>query len=365
MAAEQTGGKHADTVTMTPQQQQTIGLKTAKAETRAITEPIKVPGTIAFDPNHVAIVRPLAQGRVIRLLAQPGDAVKANQPLATLDVPTLVNQEEGLASAQASLQEAQAGVAVARDALRRGVILTREGSLSQAETERRRLVLAQAEATASVAQNRVRTLQTQIALLNPGKAPGLADLASPLGGTVVSVNVTPGELIDPTTNSFTVADLSVVVALAQVPEASATLVAVGDPAEVRLASGGSQVWNGKVAALSAQLDTRARTLPARIVLDNRDDTLRAGMFIEATITSNRGRDDVTIPVSAVQFLGKKQVAFTPIGGNRFQSHDLTLGVQQPDWVEVRSGLHAGDEVVTIGSFALKAMLQEAMTSGEH
>ena len=87
------------------------------------------------------------------------------------------------------------------------------------------------------------------------------------------------------------------------------------------------------------------------------------MFVDVTLTSDRGRDDVVVPSGAVQLMGDKRVAFTPLGGDRFQSHDLTVGVEQQDWVEVRKGLNAGDEVVTQGSFELKALLQKALVGG--
>ena len=349
---------------MSQEQQHTIKLQTARAEQRPITEALRVPGTVAFDEGHVARLRPFAQGRVLRLLVQPGDPVRAGQPLAELETPLLTNDEENLAAARASVREAEAGVAVARDALRRGVILARDGSLSRAEAERRRLVLAQAEAAADTAHARVAALQAEVKRLGAAATPGVSVLSSPLAGVVVQVGVTPGGIADPgAAEAFLVANLSVVVVLAQVPEASASLVQVGDPARIHLAAGGDRTWDGKVIALGAALDPQARTLPARIEIANPDGALRAGMFVDVSITSNRGRDDVTVPAGAVQMVGDKHVAFTPMDGDRFQSHDLTLGVERQDWVEVRQGLHAGDEVVTQGSFELKALLQKAMLGG--
>ncbi len=349
-----------DVVRMNAEQQKNVGLATARAERRQITEPVRVAGAVAFDEGHFATLRPLAQARVMRLLVQPGDRVQAGQPLALLDVPSLVAAQNGLASAHASLKEAQSGVAVARDSLRRGEILARDGSLARAEAERRRLELAAADAAAEAARTRVAELETEVRRLDPSEAPGEAVIASPISGAVVSVGVTPGEAVDASTEAFTVADLSVVVVLAQVPEASAALVAVGDPASVRLGSGGARAWAGKVAALSAALDPQARTLPVRIRLDNADGALRSGMFVEVTLTADRGRDGVVVPAAAVQLVGDKHVAFTPAGDGRFRSRELTVGVERPDWVEVREGLSAGDEVVTAGSFALKAVLQKAL-----
>ena len=157
-------------VTMTAEQQHTVKLQTALVTRQAITEPIRVPATIGFDIGHVAVLRPLAPARVLRLLVAPGDRVNAGQALARLQIPSLVDAEERLASARSSLQEASAGVAVARDALRRGEILARDGSLARAEAERRRLVLAQAQATEASARNQISALLTQVAQLDPGGA---------------------------------------------------------------------------------------------------------------------------------------------------------------------------------------------------
>ncbi|WP_428488311.1 efflux RND transporter periplasmic adaptor subunit [Rhodopila sp.] len=350
-------------VRMTQEQQKTIKLQTARAERRPITEPVRVPGTVAFDEGHVARLRPYAEGTVLRLLAQPGDQVHAGQPLAELVLPGLLSAQEGLVGARATMSEAEATVAVAQDALRRGVILARDGSLARAEAERRRLVLAQAKATAEASRARMALLQAEITRLAPTGAPGVSAIVSPIDGVVVTVGVTPGEVISPTTEAFTVADLSVVLVQAQVPENSAALVKAGDPAEVHLAAHQGPTWQGRIIALSAALDPQARTLPARIRLANPGDTLRVGMFVDVTLTSDRGRDDIVVPSGAVQRVGDKRVAFTPLGDGRFQSHDLTLGVEQQDWDEVRNGLTVGDEVVTQGSFELKALLQKAMLGG--
>jgi cobalt-zinc-cadmium efflux system membrane fusion protein len=348
---------------MTPTQQHTSALETSKAVERRITEPVRVPGTIGFAQGHVAILRPLAAGRLVSLLVSAGDHVQAGQPLATLDTPSLVTAQEQLASARATWRSATAAVAVARDAARRADILSQDGSMSRAEAEQRRLLLTQARAEADAARDRAATLQSEVTRLNPGTVPGLARLTSPIPGVVAAIAVTPGEMIDTAAPALTVADLSVVLVAAQIPEASAHLIAVGDVATLHLAAGDDRSWTGTVASLGASLDPQARTLPARIVLPNPDAVLRDGMVVDVTITSDRGRMGVTVPSAAVQLVGDRHVAFVPVGANKFQSRDVTLGVEGPDWTEIRQGLRAGDTVVTNGSFALKALLQQDLLGG--
>ena len=356
-------------VLMSGTQQTTVKLKIEPVRTRAITEPVRVPGTVAFDQDHVAVLHPLAQAQVTRLLVQPGDKVRAGQALAELLMPSLANTEMSLAVARAAEREARTGVAVAADALRRGEILARDGSLSRAEAEQRRLALAQANAKAEAARASAAALKAEVARLDPGDSPGVARLVTPIAGVVVTVGVTPGELVNTAGGAFTVADLSVVQVLARVPEAQVPLVAVGEPATVEIGAGGAdsgpdggsgRTWEGDVVGLGAQVDPATRTLAARIRLANEDFALRGGMAVTVTLTSSRGRDDVTVPAGAVQMVGDKRVAFTALGGDLFKAHELTLGVQRPDWVEVRKGLSVGDPVVTTGSFELKALLQKAM-----
>ena len=349
-------------VEITAEQQKTVQLQMAQAERRPITQPVHVTGTVGFDPGHVAILRPPGQARIIRLLVQAGDVVAAGQPLAEIDLPGLATTEQDLAAAQASVREAEAGVAVAREALHRGEVLARDGSLARAEADRRKLALAQAVAALDTAQARARALQTEIRRLNPTGQPGIAQLSSPLSGVVASVGVTPGEMTDASREAFVVADLSVVLVMAQVPEASAAQVAVNDPAQISLASGGRH-WDGRVATLGAALDPQARTLPARIQLANADGVLRAGMYVDVTITDELGREAVVVPSAAVQMVADKHVVFTPAGEGMFQSHDVQLGVERPDWVELRGGIAAGEQVVTQGSFALKSLLQQTMLGG--
>lgn len=349
-------------VQMSDEQQRTVQLHLARAERRPISETVRVPGAVMFDPGHVALLRPFGQARIIRLLAQPGDVVSAGQKLAELDMPSLATTEQDLAGAKASVREADAGVAVTRDALRRGLLLARDGSLSRAEAERRRLALAQAAAASDTARARVAALQVEVDRLNPGGSPGVASLVSPLKGVVTAVGATPGEVLDQAREAFTVADLSVVMVLAQVPEAAASQVAVNDAVVITMMTGGRR-WDGRVATLGAALDPQARTLPARIRIANGDMALRIGMAVDVSITNATGRDAVVVPSAALQSVADKQVVFTPIGKNRFQAHDVTVGVQRQDTMELRGGVADGDQVVTQGSFELKALLQKSMLGG--
>lgn len=356
--------KQPGMVKMTAEQQKTIGLKTAAAQREAITEPVRLPGLVSFDPLHVAVLRPFGEARVVRLLVQPGDMVVAKQPVVEVEMPGLTDLQQNLVASRASLRETEAGVGVASAALDRAIILARDGSLAWAEADRRRLVRAQAVAAEQTARARIASLETQISRLAPIGTTGLAALRSPIEGTVVALGITPGEVISPTSAAVTVADLQVVMVVAQIPESEVTKVAIGDPAEVSVTGNQGRSWTGRVATLGAQLDPQARTLPARIELANPDRTLRSGMYVNVLLTRSLNRQSIVVPSAAMQLIADKSYVFTPAGGDNFQSHEVQTGVRRQDTVEIRSGLTAGETVVTNGSFELKALLQQAMLDGK-
>ena len=365
--AAESGDKQPGPVTMTAEQQKTVGLKTAPALRQEITKPVRLPGLVDFDPGHVAVLRPFEQARVVRLLVQPGDVVAAHADLAVLEMPGLSTLQQNLAATRASLHEAEAGVAVASASLERAVILSRDGSLARAEADRRRLIRAQAVAAEQTARARIGTLETQIGRLDPIGGPGAsgqAALRSPIGGVVVSVGITPGEVIGTTPAAMTVADLRVVMVVAQIPEGDATTVAVDDPAAIGVTGNGGRRWEGRVATLGAQVDPQTRTLPARIRIANPDGALRAGMYVDVTLTHSLDRESVVVPSAAVQSIADQSYVFSPAGGDRFQGRPVQVGVRRQDTVEVKSGLRTGETVVTDGSFQLKALLQQAMLDGK-
>ncbi len=88
------------------------------------------------------------------------------------------------------------------------------------------------------------------------------------------------------------------------------------------------------------------------------------MYVDVVVTRMLNREAVVAPSASIQLVADKRVVFTPEGGDKFQSHDVTVGVQRQDFVELQSGIKPGDRVVTQGSFELKALLQKAMLGGD-
>lgn len=349
-------------VTLDEAGQKRIGLAVGQAVTRRIVLPVRVPGTVAFDERRVTHLKPRTPGRVLSLAVQPGDRVTAGETLATLDAAGILDARNGLTAAQAALGEAQASETVAALQLKRGQDQLKFGGVAQAEVERRQVDLAKARAAVQSAQANVELYRAQYRRLAPaeGAAPGTSAVVTPIAGVVTSVGITLGEVVDTNRDAFTVADPTRILVLASLYGPDIARVKAGDAVSVESPIPGHAPFEGHVRSVNAALDPATNTAPARIELDNPGDLLRANMFVSVTIAADLGRDGVTVPAASVQQTEQGPIAFVRVAADRFERRALRLGIQRSDWVEVQTGVSAGESVATAGSFGLKAILLRSL-----
>ena len=345
-------------ITLDAAGQKRIGLAVGQAVTRRIVLPVRVPGTVAFDERRVTHLKPRTPGRVLSLAVQPGDRVTAGETLVTIDAAGILDARNGLAAAQAALGETQASEKVAELQLKRGQEQLKFGGVAQAEVERRQVDLAKAQAAVQSAQANADMYRAQYQRLAPaeGAAPGTSAIVAPIAGVVTSVGVTLGEVVDTGRDAVTVADPARVLVLASLYGPDTARVKAGDAASVESPIPSHAPFEGHVRSVNAALDPATNTSPARIELDNPGDLLRANMFVSVTIAADLGHEGITVPAAAVQQTEQGPIAFVRVTADRFERRALQLGIQRSDWVEVQSGVAAGEYVATAGSFGLKAIL---------
>lgn len=349
--------KPPSVVRLSPEARKGAKLETTQAKRQPVVMRLQVPGVATFDERRVAHLHPFGQGRVLTLDVAPGQPVQPGQTLATLDFADLTDARNGLAAAQASLHQAQADAQVMDAALNRGAALARDGSLSRAEVERRQGESARAHAAVETAQAQVTMYQTRAQRLDPTGNGSAGSIVSPIVGVVAAINLTPGQVVDASVEIFTIADLSKMLVVAAVPENDIRYVRTGDAATVQTSAYPGKAFHGTVKSLGAEVDPKTNTIPARLQIENPDLSLKAGLYVSVAIEAGLGHDGIIVPSAAVQMLDDKPIAFTPVDDQHFKRQDLTLGIQQPDWVEVTAGLQPNQTVVTEGSFQLKALLQ--------
>lgn len=331
-----------------------LRLTMAKVEQRPGGEGVSVVGELQADQNRYAEVGAPVTARIVRLLAVPGQNVRAGQVLAEA-------QSTDLGRARAEHDAAEARVKLARSALER------KRALADRIVPRREVQEAEADLSAAKAELRAAsaTLQALGAVATRGGDASRLPLVAPIDGTVIERNIALGQMIDPEHVAFRIGDLASLWLVAHAFERDAVRVAVGAPARITLAAYPGQAFTGRVTYVGRQVEAASRTIPVRVELANPRQVLRPGMSANAWLqVSTAGQNVITVPVSALQRVRDQWVAFVPKNERTFEIRIVGRGRDLQGEVEILSGLQPGETVVVDGAFLLKAEAEKAESGGE-
>ena len=190
-------------------------------------------------------------------------------------------------------------------------------------------------------------------------------MRAPVSGTVTERLVNAGAGIQAGTPLFTIANISTVWVVANVPEAQVNMLRPGTPAEVHSAALGLDGIAGRVSYIDPQLNEEMRTARVRINVANPRERLKVGMFAEVRFQAGMGvasnsasGEELMVATTAVHRIGERTIVFIPKEGQagHYEVRDVQVGGETEGYQRVLSGLNAGDRVVTKGSFTLKTRL---------
>lgn len=331
---------------LSAEEAQRAGVKVETLASLAFADSITVTATIRPNQDRIARVAPRVEGRIISVAVNLGDAVKAGQSLAVLD-------SLAIGEAQSALQQALSSQRVAQSDFKRAETLSAEEIIPQREFLRAKSELEKASSSLRAAEDRLRLLGASV---KSGTGASTFPLSTPLTGTVIQKTAIVGELGTPAAPLFTVADLSRVWIEANLTEDALSKVHVGAQASVKVAAYPGEQFKGRVTYVASLLDKDSRTVPARIEVDNKDGRLKPEMFASATIDTNGAkREALSVPDAAILLLQGQPTIFVAIGEG-FESRAIEPGEKLSGRTVIKSGVAAGEKVVTAGAYALKARL---------
>ncbi len=312
-------------VVVSPARIQTLGVKTAEVELRAVDSAVRASGRIELDERRQVVVAPRFEGWIERLHVNAvGDPVKKGQPLFTAYSPELQSTGEEL-----RIAERLASQNAAHDPL--------------ASESARRL----AEATRA----RLRNLQVA------GQAGARQVFHAPASGVVLEKEAIEGGRFMPGEALFRIADLSKVWIIADVFEQDLARVQVGQSAQVTLEAYPGRGFAARVDYLYPTLDAATRSTRVRLELDNPEGLLRPGMFAQIALAAGDATPRVAVPTSAIIDDGERRVVLIALGEGRFKPQPVKLGQRGRDVVEVLDGVTAGDRVVVSANFLIDSESQ--------
>jgi cobalt-zinc-cadmium efflux system membrane fusion protein len=329
---------------------QEAGLEFTTVKIQPISKTIECNAVLAYDGNRFAHLSPQVGGLVQAVEKDLGDQVEPGEVLAVIVSPAFGAAKATYLQALASETLWARNHARETDLLARGVATERD--LLESETS-----LAESRIAKSRAEQELMGLgltADQIAAV--GRTADTTSeyrVTAPFSGIVVERQATVGELSDPTSSLFSVADVTRMWARLDFFETDIRHIRTGQSVVLHVKGLPGDAVAGRITWVGAHLDPRTRTLPARAELDNPDGALRANMFARAVVTVRDAQPTVVVPRAAVQWEGCCNVVFVRDSSTTFHPVKVHLGLAAGSMVEVRRGLKGGETVVTQGSFLLK------------
>lgn len=316
-------------------------------------------------PVEQVFVPPLIEGQPIEtLLADVGDTVTAGQVLATLSTATLTLQkaqvlanaaavDAAIAQARAQLADAKVSAADAQRAADRSAALFKQGSVSTAANDAAQTAANSAASRVAVAEQGLQSALAQqdlqaAQIANVDLQLSRTNIVAPVAGIISARNAQLGQIASAAGQPlFVIIRDGALELKAEVAESDLARVQVGQPATLTLASGATQI-PGQVRLVEPTIDLTSRLGAARIAIDDTTAT-RSGMYAEAVILVT-AHDALAVPVSAVSSGADGDTVMVVQDGTAARV-TVKTGIRDGGWIEVLSGLTAGDTVVTkAGSF---------------
>jgi cobalt-zinc-cadmium efflux system membrane fusion protein len=309
------------------------------------------PATVQANENELAEVTTLIRGRVVKVAVDVGQDVKEGALLAMLHSTDLGVVEGDYLKAAARLHEAELAHARAKE-------LYDNKAVSLAELLRREAVMKTAQAEARETRNRLELLgvaQEEVERLDRDHTiKADVPLRAPFNGRVIMRNITRGEVVETRQKFFTVANLSDVWVVGNVPEKDVQFIRKEQKVDVLLAAYPHAIFQGTITYVGDVLDPATRTMRLRVTVPNPDRLLKPEMFAIIRVYMPSNPEELSLPLEAVQNGPAGKMVFVQRGPGEFEARTVKLGSEQGDVVQVLDGVSAGELVVTKGSFALKS-----------
>ncbi len=326
------------------------------------TDVLAIPGRVSFRAQAQSAIGATAAGRIVSVLVQSGDIVKAGAPLLVID-------SADAAMARASLDTSAARLVAAEQAYKRQLEMLDKGVGLELEKQ---------EAEARLKEARAESERSRHAADLIGAGQGMrVTVRAPVFGVVMNIKAAVGAMVAPGGEALVeLGDPNHLQVVAQVPEGELRRIAVGQKGEVELQ------------ALPGRLPVRVENIGPRVDPESRRaavylgvgsaagstagsvaakgagaasaTVLRAGMMAQVllNVASDGG---LALPVAAVLIKnGERRIVYVERADGRFEAREIQVGRSHEGRVQVFGGLTAGERVVVKGALLLDSQAEQLL-----
>ena len=272
--------------------------------------------------EDAVLMAPIQGGR-INWIKAVGSRVKAGEALCDID-----SVKYG-----AALEAAKAQVDVTKGDLERATINVEKGSLGRSAVDGANLAYQNARMLLANAQRAFEDCRCQ----------------APFDGVLVSRSIEKYQTVAPGAPTIRLSRLDRLEAVIAIPESESFEYEEGMKTEFRLLQRPDRVFEGTLKSLDRAVDSRSRTISARILVTNRDGILKPGMVGRASILRKKYADAVVVPSAALVRL-QNGISAMVVENGVARQRTLKIGAANADSTLIIEGLRAGDKLIVTGAF---------------
>jgi len=320
------------------------------AECRDVDYSIDMAGDVA--PEFQLEVKSEVGGKVKALHVEPGQQVKAGEPLCEIDDTDLQNQK---ASVMTEIAGGELGVDRALRHFNRAKELFEAKLITKEAFDNLESDLAISRNELAKSQRKLQTVNDMISK---------ARIIAPSDGTVLQVQVIQGQVVVPAasvnsgTTLMTVADLSKLLVTTYVNQVDVSLLQLKQLVKLTMESAKQETMEARVSFIApvATVKNGVKGFQVQASILKPSPRLRPGMMVNLTVPVAHADQAVTVPISAV-FKGQNEnrVVYV-LQENNPHERVVTLGVSSLDYTEIKSGLKIGERILSVEPRVLEKKL---------
>jgi RND family efflux transporter MFP subunit len=334
-----------------PRQPMTV--EVASVKRADMTESLTVVGNLIGAATVEAV--PKVSGRLDDVTVRLGDRVRKGQTLAKVEDREIAEQvKQAQASfdvAAATIRQREADLRLAQTNLDRSKNLFDRQLIPKQtfdDTDARyQAAAAQLDlAKAQYQQAQARLDELKINLAN-------TVISSPVSGFVGKRALDPGAWVTPNSAFISVVDIDIVRLVANIVEKDLRRINSGMKADVAVDAYPGEHFVGRIAHVAPVLDPSTRTAQIEVEIENSSFRLKPGMYAKVSFTVEHKENVLVVPANSVVDASGKKGVYVPGEGDVAKFQTVTLGMSDPDQIEITSGVSEGMRVISTGAAALR------------
>jgi len=353
---------HSDDIILSTESIREVGIETSIVSLSEISGSITIPARLLANQDLEAEVGSFVEGRIKKVLVNPGDHVKKDQVLMIIEGLRIGEIKAAFIRAKAEFAYADANLKRQKTLFDQKVGSQKSLLEAQADFEK---ALAELDAQDKCIHS-IGICEEEIEASGKNDhTSGLLQIKSPINGIVIERNVVIGQLITPGTTALRILNSAVMWADGQIYEKDLPALS-GKPDITLKVSAFNELFKGKIQYIGEVVDNESRTIKVRASVDNRTKKLKPEMYCEMIIPVDHKLKGILLDSESVVRENNEFFVFIAENDSTFHKRTVKPGGTFGDQVEIREGLKPGERIASKGTFFLRSELhKEELEGHEH